>query len=272
MSVLPQDSVALVMVVFMLGLQHGMDPDHIATINGLTRFNAKLRPRIARWSGVLFSVGHGIIVTIVAAMVATFATEWASPTWLEHLGAWISITFLLALGSVNLHAVFRTPKNQPVQIVGFKGRWLARFSHTSHPVLIATVGAAFALSFDTVSQAALFSLAASKMSGWVFAVALGIVFMIGMMVADGVNGLWIGRIIQRADATAIAISRTMSMAIGLLSIAIAGLGIVKYFSPPAAAYVESAGLLIGISLAICIPAFFSIALRSANKVVASQSV
>ena len=50
MSVLPQDSVALVMVVFMLGLQHGMDPDHIATINGLTRFNAKLRPRIARWS------------------------------------------------------------------------------------------------------------------------------------------------------------------------------------------------------------------------------
>ena len=265
MSVLPHEGIALVMVVLMLGLQHGMDPDHIATIDGLTRFNAELRPRISRWSGVLFSVGHGVIVTIVAAMVATFATEWAPPVWLEHLGAWISIVFLLALGSVNLYAVFRAPKDQPLRIVGLRGRWLARFSRTSHPVLIATVGAAFALSFDTVSQAALFSITASKMAGWVFAVALGLVFMFGMMVADGLNGLWIGRLIQRADAQAIAISRTMSFVIGALSIAIAALGIVKYFSPTAAAFFDGAALVVGITLAVGIPVFFTLALRTANK-------
>ena len=272
MSVLPHDGVALILVVFMLGLQHGIDPDHIATIDGLTRFNAELRPRVSRWSGVLFSVGHGVIVTIVAAMVASFANEWAPPAWLEHLGAWISIAFLLALGVVNLRAVFRSPKDQPVRIVGFKGRWLARLSRTSHPVLIATVGAAFALSFDTVSQAALFSLTASKMAGWIFAVALGLVFMVGMMVADGLNGLWIGRLIRRADAQAIAISRNMSLVIGALSVAIAALGMVKYFSPAAAAYIDRAGLLIGIVLAVCIPAFFAVALRAASKVVAGQSV
>ena len=33
MSVLPHDGVALILVVFLLGLQHGMDPDHIATID-----------------------------------------------------------------------------------------------------------------------------------------------------------------------------------------------------------------------------------------------
>ena len=248
MSVLPHDGVALIMVVFMLGLQHGMDPDHIAMIDGLTRFNSELRPRVSRWAGVLFSVGHGIIVTVVAAMVASFATEWAPPVWLEHLGAWISILFLLALGAVNLQAVFRSPRDQPLRVVGFKGRWLASLSRTSHPVLIATVGAAFALSFDTISQAALFSLTASKMSGWIFAVALGLVFMVGMMVADGLNGMWIGRLIQRADATAIAVSRTMSFVIGALSIAIAVLGIVKYFSPAAATFLDGAGLLIGIGL------------------------
>ena len=272
MSVLPQDGVALIMVVLMLGLQHGVDPDHIATIDGLTRFNAELRPRVSRWSGVLFSMGHGIIVTVVAAVVAAFATEWAPPVWLEHLGAWISITFLLALGVVNLQAVFHSPRDQPLRVAGFKGRWLARLSRTSHPVLIATVGAAFALSFDTVSQAALFSLTASKMAGWIFAVALGFVFMVGMMVADGLNGLWIGRLIERADAQAIAVSRTMSFVIGALSVAIAVLGMVKYFSPAAAAYIDSAGLLIGIVLAVCIPAFFAMALRAANKVVAGQSV
>ncbi len=271
MSALPHDGVALIMVVLMLGLQHGMDPDHIATIDGLTRFNAQLRPRVSRWSGVLFSIGHGFIVTAVAATVATFATEWTPPAWLEHLGAWISITFLLALGAVNLHAVVRSPKDQPVRIVGFKSRWLTRLTCTSHPVLIATVGAAFALSFDTVSQAALFSLMASKMAGWVFAVALGLVFMAGMMVADGLNSLWIGRLIQRADAQAIAISRTMSLVIGTLSIAIAALGIVKYFSPVVAAFIDNISLLIGIGLAVCIPVFFATALRSASKVDENQS-
>ena len=265
MSVLPHDGFALILVVFMLGLQHGIDPDHIATIDGLTRFNAELRPRISRWAGVLFSVGHGAIVTLVAALVSTFTTEWTPPTWLEHAGAWISIVFLLCLGLVNLQAVARSPKNQPVRIVGFKGRWLAKFTRTSHPVLIATVGAAFALSFDTVSQAALFSLAASKLAGWVFAVALGLVFMLGMMLADGANGYFLGRLLQRADARAVAISRTMSFLIGVLSVAIAGLGIAKYFSPTAALWLDNMGVLLGVGLLLVVPACFALALRAARK-------
>ena len=270
MGILQHDGVALIMVVFMLGLQHGLDPDHIATIDGLTRFNAEMRPRISRWSGVLFSLGHGVIVTLVAALVAIFSTEWTPPVWLEHLGAWVSIVFLLALGVINLQAVMRSPKDQPVRIVGFKGKWLSRFSRSSHPMVIATVGAAFALSFDTVSQAALFSLTASKMAGWAFAFALGVVFMAGMMVADGANGLWIGRLLQRADMRAIAISRAMSFAIGGLSIAIAALGIVKYFSPVAASIVDAAGLLIGIGLAICLPAIFAVVLWRASRAVSGQ--
>ena len=265
MNFLPYDGLALMMVVFMLGVQHGIDPDHVATIDGLTRYNATLRPRVSRWSGALFSLGHGLVVTLVAAMVAAFATEWTPPVWLEHLGAWISITFLMGLGIVNLRAVINSPKDQPVRISGVMGARLAKLSRTSHPVLIATVGAAFALSFDTVSQAALFSLAASKLAGWIFAVVLGLVFMAGMMVADGLNGWWISRIAQRADAQAAAISRTMSFFIGALSIAIALLGIAKYFSPDAAVWIDRAGLLIGICLAVGAPAFFSISLRSANK-------
>lgn len=253
------------MVVFMLGVQHGIDPDHVAAIDGLTRYNATRRPRVSRWSGALFSLGHGLVVTLVAAMVAAFANEWTPPTWLEHLGTWISISFLMCLGIVNLRAVITSPKDRPVQIAGAMGTMLASLSRTSHPVLIATVGAAFALSFDTISQAALFSLAASKLAGWFFAAALGLVFMSGMMVSDGLNGWWISRLAQRADAKAAAISRTMSFFIGALSIAIALLGIAKYFSPDVAASIDRAGLLIGICLAVCVPAYFSISLRSANK-------
>jgi high-affinity nickel-transport protein len=95
--------------------------------------------------------------------------------------------------------------------------------------------------------------------------------MIGMLLADGLNGLWIGKLIQRADAQAVAISRTMSFIIGALSVAIAGLGIAKYFSPAASAVIDAAGLMIGIGMAAGVPVFFFLALRSANRLVPSQS-
>jgi high-affinity nickel-transport protein len=261
METLPQDWWALVFVVFVLGLKHGMDPDHLATIDGLTRFNARLRPRLSRWSGFLFSLGHGLVVTLVAGAVALLATEWSAPPWLEDLGAWISILFLLALGFANLWAVLRSPDDHMVRTVGLKSRFLKRFSETSHPVVIASVGAAFALSFDTVSQAALFSLTASKLSGSIFSVLLGVIFMFGMMATDGVNGLWVARLLRRADRRALVASRVMGLVIAFLSIAIAGLGIAKYLSPTFAVVLEGAGLLMGVGLAAILLASFSLATR-----------
>ena len=85
MESLPTHWLSLVAVVFLLGLKHGLDPDHLAAIDGLTRFNAQRRPKLSRWSGLLFSAGHGVVVTIVAIAVATVATEWRAPAWLEQL-------------------------------------------------------------------------------------------------------------------------------------------------------------------------------------------
>src|SRR3954468_13171540 len=95
---LPGHWLSLVAVVFLLGLKHGLDPDHLAAIDGLTRYNAGRKPRLSRWSGLLFSVGHGVVVTAISVMVATIATEWRAPAWLEDTGTWISIVFLTLLG------------------------------------------------------------------------------------------------------------------------------------------------------------------------------
>ena len=46
METMPHDWLGLVLIVFILGLKHGMDPDHIATIDGLNRFNAQKRPQV----------------------------------------------------------------------------------------------------------------------------------------------------------------------------------------------------------------------------------
>jgi high-affinity nickel-transport protein len=260
-SAIPHDGPGLLLLVFLLGIKHGIDPDHIATIDGLTRYNLGLRPRVARWSGCLFSLGHGVVVMSVAALVAVSASAWSPPAWLEQLGTWISIAFLLALGVLNLAAVARTPADRVARTSGLKGRWLGRLTETSHPVLIASIGAAFALSFDTLSQAAVFSLSATQAAGWMFAGVLGMVFTAGMLVTDGANGLWVAGMLARADRRARIASRVLGLSVAFLSLSIAALGLAKLGSPRAAALIEHSGAAIGFGVAAIVAASYAIAVR-----------
>jgi high-affinity nickel-transport protein len=266
MENLPHDWLALLVLVFVLGLKHGLDPDHLATIDGLTRFNAaNNKPRLSRWSGLLFSLGHGAVVMAVAVLVGVVAQRWEVPAWVEDLGAWVSILFLLALGAVNLAAVFRAAPGQVVGLVGLKGRWLGKLNQASHPALIACVGALFALSFDTLSQTALFSLTASSMAGWMFSVALGMAFMLGMIATDGLNGLWISRLLNRADQRALVASRVMGLAVGGLSLLIGVFGIAKYFFPEVSAHTEGRELLMGLAVVGTMATSFFLALRLSRR-------
>jgi high-affinity nickel-transport protein len=248
MHTLPTHWPALVAVVFLLGLKHGLDPDHLAAIDGLARFNSGRRPRLARWSGALFSAGHGVVVTLVAIAVATVATGWSAPAWLEDAGTWTSVAFLTILGVANLAAVARTPRGELVRLAGLRGRLFERLMRVDHPVLIAAVGATFAVSFDTMSYAVLFSVTGSHLAGWLFAALLGVLFTLGMVVTDALNGLWVSRLLARADERAAAASRVMSVAIGFASLAVAALGAARHAAPALDARVDSWGVATGIAV------------------------
>jgi len=270
MDTLPTDWVALTAVVFLLGLKHGFDPDHLAAIDGLTRYNAGSRPRLSRWSGLLFSVGHGLVVTLVAVAVATIAIGWHAPPWLEAAGAWISIAFLALLGVANVAAVVRTPTGEVVRPAGFRSRLFARLTQASHPVLIAAVGAAFALSFDTLSQAVLFSITGSSLAGWLFATMLGLVFTAGMMATDALNGLWVSHLLARADARAAAASRVMSIAIGALALAIAATGAARFLLPALDTALNDWSFALGLAVVAAVASSYVLALRLALRPSASS--
>lgn len=265
MNELPHEGFALLALVFVLGLRHGMDPDHLATVDGLTRFNSVFRPGLARWCGFLFSLGHGAVVTVIAVTVGVLAKRWMVPHWLDDLGNWISILFLLALGVLNLLAVLRAQEGQLVQPIGLKGAWFGRFSRNSRPALIALVGALFALSFDTMSQAAVFSLAAASLGGWALSLLLGLVFMAGMMVTDGVNGLWIWRVIRRADQRAVVASRVMGLVVAGLSFAVGGYGLARCLFPAVAAAGAGQGLMLGWGVIFIVAASFLLAMRLSGR-------
>ncbi len=81
---LPNEWIALLALVFVLGAKHGLDADHLATIDGLTRHNLRIAPARARWCGSLFSLGHGAIVMLLA--VAFCQTANAHEYWIEKTG------------------------------------------------------------------------------------------------------------------------------------------------------------------------------------------
>ncbi|HXZ48906.1 MAG TPA: nickel transporter [Usitatibacter sp.] len=264
MDALPTQGLALAAIVFLLGLKHGLDPDHLAAIDGLTRFNAGRRPLLARWSGLLFSAGHGVVVTLVAVTMATVAAQWRVPAWLDDAGTWISVGFLVLLGIANLSAVLRTPRGEMVRPVGLRSRFFRRLTRVDHPVLVAAVGAAFALSFDTFSQAALFSLTATRVAGWILAAGLGLTFTAGMMATDGLNGLWVNHLVRAADRRAAA-SRVMSVAIAFVALAIAALVAARRVLPAFDQRMASWDLALGPAVVAAVAASYVLALWVARR-------
>jgi high-affinity nickel-transport protein len=114
-----------------------------------------------------------------------------------------------------------------------------------------------------VSQVALFSLTASSMSGWGFSIVLGATFMLGMMTTDGVNGLWVARLLARADRRALVASRVMGLAIAGLSLLVGSYGLARLYFPAIASHAAERELLLGCAAAGIVGLAFLIGMRLA---------
>ena len=85
-----------------------------------------------------------------------------------------------------------------------------------------------------------------------------------MMATDGLNGAWVARMVARADLRARVASRVMGLAIALLGIAIAGLGMARLLSTQAAAALAGAELPMGCGVALIAVTSFAVAMRLAR--------
>lgn len=247
---LPRDFLGLALVVLMLGIKHGLDADHLAAIDGLTRYNAQARPRLSRLAGVLFSLGHGLVVVAVALGVSTLAQAWRAPHWLESFGAWVSIAVLTLLAVLNIASVLATPGHETAHLLGWRCGAFARLLRAGSPLTVMAVGTLFALSFDTVSQATLFAVTATQFGGWQSALLLALLFIAGMLLTDGLNGWWISRLVRRSDQTARVASRVMALAVSGVSLLTAGLGVATQTVPDIDTWAEGKTLWFGAAIVV----------------------
>ena len=209
-------------MVFLLGLRHGFDLDHLATIDAMAQNTRAERPRIARFCGFFFSLGHGMVVIVVCFAVAYGFANAEFPPWLEHLGQGISVAFLLFFSLLTLYNL-KGHSHGSARHQLFQRLLPQRLS----PFWMMGIGALFALSFDTFSQVAVFSLSANQVSGEQLAILLGVIFMGGMMCSDGLNGWVVARLLRRADGIAPWASKVCALLVAGFSAWIAILGIIE---------------------------------------------
>ena len=184
---------------FLLGLRHGVDPDHLAAIDGMARL------RSSRWNGVWFAVGHSFVVTLLAVGVGHV-----------NLGPLDRLTpyLLIAIGIANLVRLFHPgpPRLGPP----------ARLAATSPLIL----GVLFAAGFETASQISALVLA-SKMNAWL----LGLAFGSGMVIIDGIDGYNASGV--QADAACRTVrglqaSRVLSLVVAVMSFTLAAAALTGY--------------------------------------------
>lgn len=187
-------------LVFLLGLRHGLDPDHVAIIDNMTFQAAERRPRLAAWVGALFAAGHSLSVAAVALAVAAFTARLAWPQWASEAVDWIVIALLLLVGVLNLRALRRPSVYVPT---GWRSRLVpARLREGSNPMGVLLTGVAFGLVFDTATQAAAWGAAASAGGGMAGALLVCIAFAAGMILTDTADSRIVATLLRRGGAAA----------------------------------------------------------------------
>ena len=215
---------------------------------------------------MLFSLGHGLVVVGVALGVSLLSQAWQVPQWLDSMGMWVSVGVLTLLALVNIAGVVKTPGHEVARLIGWRSGMFARLLRAGHPLTVLGVGAMFALSFDTISQAALFAMTATAYGGWRPALLLGLLFTAGMLVTDGVNGWLIWRLIHHSERTARVASRTVALAVSGVGLLTAGLALATRFVPAAQLWAEGKELWFGGAVVAIVLASFLVGQRLALAV------
>jgi len=169
-------------LAYTLGLRHGVDADHLAAIDNVTRRQMQEGRRPVT-VGLFFALGHSTVVTAAFVAIALLASSLEGPLRNFRalgavLGTGVSAAFLLAIGMANaavfvgVYRAFRRARNgEAIDADDLDGLLAKRglLGRLFRPVFALVgeswhmypVGFLFGLGFDTASEIAVLGLSAA---------------------------------------------------------------------------------------------------------------
>ena len=253
-------------LAFALGLSHGVDPDHLTAIDGMTRASVDRHPRMSRWVGTWFAFGHALSVLLIAGLIA-LAAEYLQAfnhSVLQVSGV-LSAFLLFAIGTLNLARLVTLPVGATAPSHRVISHFLPRqLLNITHPMSAVPIGALFGLGFETASQMSAWALAGTMGYGLFGALLIGVAFSLGMVVTDSVNGLVVRRMYLAATTMALQGNRMMTLTVVVLAYVV---GIIKLLQPTSFALsISDMGLTIMVLGAVLL-AFMTALVKAKCRVV-----
>ena len=201
------------LLAFTFGLRHGVDADHIAAIDNVTRklMQEGKRPVAV---GFFFSLGHSSVVVLLSILVAVAAAfvQTNLPQWREAgtiIGTFVSGAFLYVIGFINLlvlvdiYRMFRrvtrggTYSEETLETFLAQRGMMNRFfgpivRQIDRSWKMYPLGFLFGLGFDTASEVALLGISAAAggagMPIWII-MLFPLLFAAGMSVVDTTDSI-----------------------------------------------------------------------------------
>lgn len=206
-------TLGLCLLAYGFGLRHAVDADHIAAIDNVTRKLMRERKKPVA-VGFFFSLGHSTVVMLMclAVVLSANVVRTRFPEFQETwgvIGATVSATFLILLAAINFAVfldvwrAFRAARAGAVQSEEALDELLAGgglFARILRPLFrlvtrswhMYPVGFLFGLGFDTATEIALLSIAATQAAQqaplWSIMV-FPLLFTAGMSLIDTTDGV-----------------------------------------------------------------------------------
>ncbi|MDQ6766797.1 MAG: hypothetical protein M3Z41_03215 [Candidatus Eremiobacteraeota bacterium] len=214
--------------VFVIGLRHGADPDHLAAIDNLTRNSLSVGHRQSRLAGALFAGGHSVMVLSIAALAGMLGGRISvHGALLETMGTWVSIVTLFGIAALNLRQL---AMKRIGALVGFKTAMLPKaLRAATNPFAAIPVGVLFGLGFDTSSQVATYALVLTSGGGLLLGLLIGLAFSLGMTITDMLDSMLVCKLCTRQPIELACASRVWITAVTVLALLVGSYELAQAF-------------------------------------------
>jgi len=191
------NNLSALLMLLILGLRHGLDPDHITVIDNYTYRLHENKNTWSRWVGTLFTLGHGVMVTLIALTLSYLKNRFEVPSWVDFLLNWLPMVLLLIMGIGNVISLSQAKIGNSLNV---KKHLIPKFLDKNlNPFTVFLTGLIFGFIFDTSSQIAAFGLAVSGTHHWLFSVIGGVVFSTGLIFTGTVDSYLLSKLLKTFD-------------------------------------------------------------------------
>jgi high-affinity nickel-transport protein len=165
--------------VFLFGLRHGLDHDHLAALTDIAASNDSARSRMLQ--GTTYALGHAVMLALLGLIAIAFGSY--IPDAVDEIAGKVIGVTLIALAVYVVISLVRNRKHEDYHVPSRAGLLLKLFGKKLDERSAFTIGMIHGIGAETPTQVGLFLFAAG-VGGTSLALLGMLVFVLGLFITN----------------------------------------------------------------------------------------